>query len=269
MAWWIELAARVGFGARGFVYVSVGILTLLGTLDVAGEAVGTSGALAWLVMRPFGRVWLLLVILGLLAFVMWRMLQAVFDADHEGADREGLVTRVGQLFSGLGYGAMAFGAVRLLVDKPENAQAEGIAASRKTAETVAALPYGDWLLAAGGVVIVAIGIANVARAWREDFTEYLACSEHLCRKVEPLARWGYLARGLAYLPLGVVVVLGGLRADPQDVTSLGAALEIVERQPTGPWALSALAAGLIAFGLFSFVEARWRKIRPPRDLASL
>lgn len=263
---WIEWAARVGFGARGFVYLSVGVLTLLGVFDVAGEAVGTGGALAWLVMRPFGRVWLMLVILGLAAFVMWRLMQAVFDADNEGKDREGLMTRAGQFFSAAGYAAMAFGALGLLTDKPENARMEGVTSSRETAETVMSLPWGNWLLAAGGLAILGIGIANVVRAWREDFTEHLACSESLCRKVAPLARWGYVARGLAYLPLGVIVVLAGLHARASEVTSLGAALEAVERQPAGPWALTAMATGLMAFGVFSFIEARWRRIRPPREV---
>lgn len=263
---WIEWAARVGFGARGFVYLSVGMLTLLGILDVAGEAVGTGGALAWLVTRPFGRVWLILVILGLAAFVMWRLLQAIFDADNEGKDREGLMTRVGQFFSAAGYAAMAFGAAGLLFDKPENARVEGMTASRETAETIVSLPWGNWLLAAGGLAIVGIGVANVIRAWREDFTEHLACSESLCRKVAPLARWGYMARGLAYLPLGAIVALAGLQARPDDVTSLGAALETVERHPGGPWALTVMALGLMAFGVFSFVEARWRRIRPPREV---
>lgn len=262
---WIEWAARIGFGARGFVYLSVGVLTLLGVFGI-GEAVGTGGALAWLVTRPFGRLWLGLVVAGLVAFVMWRLLQAVFDADNEGKDREGLMTRMGQLFSAMGYSAMAFGALGLLIDKPENAQAESVTSSRETAETVMALPWGQWLLVAGGLAIIGVGVANATRAWREDFTEHLACSESLCRRVAPLARWGYVARGLAYLPLGAIVCLAGLHARPSEVTSLGAALELAERQPLGPWALSAMAAGLMAFGVFSFVEARWRRIRPPREV---
>lgn len=265
---WIEWAARLGFGARGFVYLSAGALTLIGVIGPTGDAVGTGGALAWLVGMPLGRLWLGLVIAGLAAFVMWRMLQAVFDADNEGKTRHGLMTRAAQFFSGLGYAAMAVGAFGLLGDKPGDARAEGVEASRETAQAVMALPWGDWLLTAGGLAILGIGVANVTRAWREDFTEYLACSEHLCRRVEPLARAGYVARGLAYLPLGVIVALAGLQAEPSDVTSLGAALEAVERQPGGAWALAATALGLMAFGAFSFVEARWRRIRPPKEITS-
>ena len=32
-------------------------------------------------------------------------------------------------------------------------------------------------------------------------------------------------------------------------------------QPYGPWLLGVLAVGLIAFGVFGFVETRWAKTR--------
>ena len=208
-----------------------------------------------------------LVGLGLVAFVMWRVLQSVFDADHEGVSRHGLSTRLGQAFSGLSYTGLSFAAFSLLVDRPEGDPAvEGTIRSREQAETVLSLPFGKWLLVGIGLIIFGIGAAQVVRAWREDFTEYLACSRKTCRRVEPLARIGYVARGLSYLPLALLVVLAGLRSEASDVASLGAALEAVERQPAGPWILAVVAFGFVAFGSFSFVEARFRRIRPPRDL---
>lgn len=263
----IELAARVGYGARGFVYLSVGLLTLLASADLIGDAVGTRGAIAWMALRPFGRLWLLLVGLGLSAFVMWRVLQAVFDADHEGASRHGLMTRMSQAFSGLSYGFLAFSAFALLVHTPKNPVAADEARSHEQAATVLALPWGNWLLAGAGLVLLGIGIANVSRAWREDFTEYLACSPRTCRRVAPLARSGVIARGLAYLPLAVLIILAGVQSNAADVTTFGSALEVVERQPAGPWILALASLGFIAFGTFSFIEARFRRIKPPRTLS--
>ena len=262
----LELAARVGYGARGFVYLSVGLLTLFASIDLIGDAVGTKGAIAWMALRPLGRLWLLLVGLGLAAFVMWRVLQAVFDADHEGTSRHGLMTRMSQAFSGMSYGFLAFSAFAMLLHTPDDSAAD-VAKSRDQAETVLALPWGNWLLAGAGLVLLGIGIGNVSRAWREDFTEYLACSEKTCRRVAPLARAGVIARGLAYVPLAVLIVLAGLRSRASDVTTFGSALEVVERQPGGPWILALASLGFIAFGAFSFIEARFRRIRPPRDLS--
>ncbi len=263
-----EWAARIGYGARGFVYLSVGVLVLLASFDVIGSAVGTKGALAWLAQRPLGRLWALLVGLGLSAFVMWRILQSVFDADHEGVSWNGLGTRMSQLFSGFSYAALAVAAFSLLAGAPEDPASDGVMKSREHAATVLALPFGQWLLIGGGLAIFGIGVSNIVKAWREDFTEYLACSERLCRRVAPLARAGHVARGLAYLPLASLVVLAGLDDRASEVTSFGKALEAVERQPAGSWILMLTALGFIAFGAFSFIEARFRRIRPPRELKS-
>ena len=263
----LEWTARIGYGARGFVYLSAGLLILLAALGLVGDTVGVKGSLDWLAMRPLGRVWVLLVGLGLAAFVMWRVLQSVFDADHEGTSRHGLSTRMSQAFSGFSYAALSFAAFGLLIHAPEGDPAvQGVIRSREQAATVLSLPFGKGLLTGVGLAISGIGVANIVKAWREDFTEYLACSAKTCRRVAPLARIGHVARGLAYLPLAVLVVLAGLGSSASDVTSLGAALEAVERQPAGPWILVAVALGFIAFGAFSFIEARFRRIRPPRDL---
>lgn len=264
----LELAARVGYGARGFVYLSVGVLVLAASLDLVGDAVGVKGALEWLSQRPLGRLWMLLVGLGLAAFVMWRVLQSVFDADHEGTSRQGLMTRSGQLVSGLSYAALAVAAFMLFAG-PRTEPDDGVAQSRERAAMLLDLPFGRWLLIAGGLALCGVGVANVVKAWREDFSEYLACSPRMCRRVTPLARAGHVARGLAYLPLAGLVVLAGWRARAAEVTSFGAALESVEGHTAGSWILGSIALGFIAFGAFSFIEARFRRIRPPRDLTSL
>lgn len=264
----LEMAARFGYGARGFVYLSVGVLTLLAAADLIGDAVGTKGAIVWLAEQPLGRVWLLLVAVGLMAFVMWRGLQAVFDADHEGRSWRAIGTRTSQAVSGLSYAALAASALRLMVVPPPDPAAEGVVRSQEQAAAVLALPFGNLLLIIGGLAIFGIGAANIVKAWREDFSEYLACSARTCRRVAPLARAGHVARGLAYLPLAVLLVVAGLTSQASDVTTPGAALAVVERQPAGPWILALCALGFIAFGAFSFIEARFRRIRPPKDLVS-
>ncbi len=262
----LEWTARVGYGARGFVYLSAGVLTLLAVLDRMDGAAGAREALTWLSQQPFGRAWLLLAGGGLLSFVVWRGLQSVFDADHEGRDWEGVNTRLSQAFSGLGYAFLAASAFRLLVRPPADPMAEQAASGRERAEQLLSLPFGNWLLVGVGLCIAGVGVANVVKGWREDFTQYLACSEALCRRVAPLARAGYMARGLAWLPLAALVVLAGLQARPADVTSFGAALDAVERQPAGAWFLTPASLGFMAFGLFSLIEARFRRVRPPPEV---
>jgi hypothetical protein len=254
----IEWAARVGYGARGFVYLSAGALTLLAATDRIGDAVGTSGAAGWLAEQPFGKVWLVLLGLGLWAFVGWRVLQAVFDADHEGTDLKGWTTRAGQAVSGLFYGVLASGVFEYLDEFGEAtnasaAQAESVAENQEKAAMLLGMPFGEVLLIGAGLVVLGVGVGNIVRAIRDDFDDALACPKAFC--------------GFAYLPLGVFVVLAGLHARSGEVTTTAAALDALEAQPGGSWILGLTAAGLMAFGAFAFVEARWRRIRPPRDLS--
>lgn len=267
----VEWAARVGYGARGFVYLSAGALTLLAATDRIGEAVGTSGAAGWLAAQPFGKVWLVLLGLGLWAFVGWRVLQAVFDADHEGTDLKGWATRAGQAASGLFYGVLASGVFEYLDEFGEatsasSAQAESVAENQEKAAVLLGLPFGEALLIGAGLVVLGVGVGNIVRAFRDDFDDALACPKAFCGTATALARAGYGARGFAYLPLAVFVVLAGLHARSGEVTTTAAALDALEGQPGGSWILGLTAAGLMAFGAFAFVEARWRRIRPPRDL---
>lgn len=262
----VEWAARIGYGARGFVYLSVGVLTLLAAMDKIGSAVGSSGAAGWLADQPFGRIWLVLLGVGLWLFVLWRVLQAVFDADHEGRDLKGWAIRAGQAMSGLFYALLASTVFEYLDEFGPRPAAEDVAENQDKAAALMDLPFGQWLIVLAGLVIFAVGVGNVIRAWQDRFTEELKCSEEVCRIVRPLARLGYAARGFAYLPLAVFVILAGLNADVSEVTSFGEALDALEAQPGGAVILTTTALGLIAFGAFAFVEARWRRIRAPKEI---
>jgi len=262
----LEMAARFGYGARGFVYLSVGAIALLSAMDRVGDAVGSRGAAAWLAEQPYGRVWLILLGVGLWAFVVWRILQAIFDADRQGTGRKALMARAGQALSGLFYGTLAVSVFEFLDEVNANPTVEDVAENQEKAATLLSLPFGALALLGVGLVILAFGFGNIIRGARSDFGSSLACSAKLCRRVVPIARAGYIARGVALLPLALFVILAGTRSSAAQVTSFGAGLDALERQPGGSWVLGATAVGLMAFGAFAFVEARWRRIRPPHDL---
>jgi hypothetical protein len=263
----IEWAARVGYGALGFVYLSAGVLTFLAATDRIRDAAGSKEATFWLADQPFGRWWLFLLGLGLLAFVQWCVLQSVFDADHEGTKWRGLMKRASHAGNGLFHGILAVSVFGLLHKEPVDPNALETAANQDRAAMVLSLPFGDWLLIAIGLGIIAAGVSNIVNGLREDFTRKLACSAEVCRRVAPIAKAGNVARGVSFVPLGIFVVMGGLHSRASEVRSFGAALDGLEAQPGGPWILAFTAIGLMAFGAFSFVEARFRRIRPPHDLS--
>ena len=259
----IELASRLGYAARGLVYLGLGSIALLAALDLTPRAKGAKGMLRAWAEWPLGWALIGAIGVGLAGFAAWRILQAVFDADRHGRSPKAWAVRAGQAFSGLVYGGLALSAFELLDELEDVGEVDEEQAVHHTARTVLDLPYGDTLLIAAGLAVLAFGIGNVLQGLVQDFSKRLKCDDRLCRVVVPLAKTGYAARGLASLPLGVFLVMAGIEARAGEVHSWGGALQAVERQPFGSWALGLVAAGLVAFGLFGLVEARYRRIRPP------
>jgi len=263
----IEYAARTGYFAQGFVYLSLGLILLLAAGDLTGTSVSSLGVIQIIARQPLGWIWLLLLGLGLLAFVMWRVLQSVFDADRQGLTLRALGLRSGQFVGALIYGGLAVSVFRFLDSVHRTSPQAETDTARGAASLVLDLPFGRWLLLAAGMTILAVGVSNIVSGFRRDFAAALYCDEETCRRVVPIARAGYVGWGLAYLPLGVFVLLGGLRTRAAEVLSFGESLNALERQPGGSIVLAITALGVMAFGAFAFVEGRYRRIRPPDDLS--
>jgi Domain of Unknown Function (DUF1206) len=107
---WIERLARVGYAAYGVVYVLVGVLAVHSAFGGGGQATGQEGALRSILLAPLGRILLGIVVVGLLAYAMWRLFQGILDPENEGRDAKGVVKRFDHVINGLFHAALAFSA---------------------------------------------------------------------------------------------------------------------------------------------------------------
>ncbi|HEX5777111.1 MAG TPA: DUF1206 domain-containing protein, partial [Caulobacteraceae bacterium] len=138
----LELASRIGYAARGAVYLSMGFIALMAALDLTPRAAGAVGAMQAWADWPAGLTLIALVGWGLMAFALWRMLQAVFDADGHGTRPRGLLIRGGQLISGVIHAAMALSAFELADGLEDLADLDEEGAAREAAQAVLAMPGG-------------------------------------------------------------------------------------------------------------------------------
>jgi hypothetical protein len=262
-----EMAARLGYMARGTVYLSIGLIALMAVVGVAPHTRGALGALeAWAHWRV-GVVLLWFTGIGLWGFAGWRALQSLFDADQQGHRLAAIGSRAGQAISGLIYGAMA-ASIFDLIDALHDIRHQGERA--KTRETVAAVmawPMGSTLIIALGVFIIACGVGNAIRAFVDNFGSTLRCDPRVVTWACLLARIGYLGRGLAMLPVGFFMLAAGWHARASEAKGLGGALWTLHSRVLGDLMLTAVALGLVAFGAFAFVEAWYRPIRPEEAFA--
>ena len=258
----MEILARFGYGARGVVYCLVGGLALMAALGTGGQTNGSRGALQSLLAQPFGRILLAAIALGLLGFAAWRVLEGLTDADHRGASWKALARRGAHVISGGIYASLALFAAGLALGLGAMRRTEDQAARDWTAWLLAQ-PMGPWLVGLVGLAVIGTGLAFMARGWRGSVTDYLVLPAEARVWAVRLGRLGFIARGAVFVLIGGFLGLAALHSSSSEVRGLGGALASLETQPYG-WALLAVvAAGLFAFGLFGFVQARYRRIEPP------
>lgn len=258
---WIERLARFGYAAYGLVYVLVGVLSFRAALGDGGTS-GQEGALRSILFAPFGRVLLGLVALGLLVYALWRLFQGVLDPDGEGSDAKGIVKRFDHGINGLFHGALAFSAGQLALGS--GGGGGGGSPDDWTAQLMAQ-PLGRWLALAVGAIAVCAGLYQFYAAYKTKFMEHMKPGEMGPRErtwATRAGRLGYAARGVVFGVIGVFLVQAAMQFDPQQARGLGGALSTVARQPFGPYLLGGVALGLISYGAFMFVVARYRRIDP-------
>lgn len=256
----LEGAARLGYAARGAVYVSIGAIALMAATGLAPRAAGAVDALEAWGQWPPGVVLLWITGVGLYSFAGWRALQAVFDADRLGKTPAALAARAGKAVSGLIYGGLAVSVFGLLDAMEDLRETDDQAKTQAAVQEALTMPMGDLLVVGVGAIVIAAGAANVVRAFGGHFTESLECEGEAAGWTGTLARAGYAARGVAMGAAGLVTLLAGWHARASEARGLGGALDLLKNQPMGPAILAVIALGLIAFGAFGFLKAGLRRI---------
>ena len=259
---WIERLARVGYVAYGVVYALVGVLAVQAAFGGGGRTASQEGALRQVLLAPLGRVLLGMIVIGLLAYAMWRLIQGILDPENEGRDAKGIARRVDHVLNGLFHAALAFSAGGLALGS--GAAGGGGSPDDWTARLMAQ-PFGRWLVVIAGAVIVGAGLYQFYKAYKADFRDELnlgAMSGRVKTWTTRSGRLGYAARGVVFGVIGIFLVQAALQTDPDEARSLGGALNTLASQPFGPYLLGAVALGLVAYGIFMFVMARYRRIEP-------
>jgi hypothetical protein len=204
-----------------------------------------------------------LVGVGLLGYAAWRLVEAATGAEGEGDGAKGYAVRAGHAGSGVLYGALGVWAVRLLAGRESAASAGDGARTDDWTARLMALPAGRALVAAAGVAVAGYGVYQLYKAAKKDVRKRLALTgvgADTERWIVRVGRFGIGARGVVFAIVGGFLGLAALRRDPGQAGGLPEALAAVERAPSGGLLLALVALGLMAYGVYQLVNARWRRV---------
>ena len=259
---WVRRLAKLGYAAKGFLYVIVGATAALAAIDVGGRPRGLRGALDLVAGQPFGRVGLALVAVGLAGFILRRFVQILVPP--EGSPKLAMMRflrPIGYFFSGLANVGILLTALQMTLGwRVQNARGE------RSLDWTAFLtdrPFGGWLVFFAGLVIVGIAVFHFYLAITTRFQIDLQVERMSdgWRKIVFLsARLGYAARGAAFLITGGILVYAGWFVEQSEINGIGGALQKVEAIPFGTILLALIAAGFIAYGLYLIFVAKYLRL---------
>ena len=261
---WVERLARFGYAAKGAVYITIGVLSAMTAFGVGGGRLTDSrGAMDSILDQPFGKILLGLVAVGLFGYALWRFVQAGVDPEQKGTGAKGIAVRTGYVFSGILHTGLALTAASLVLGSGgSGGQGSGNSTQSWTA-SVLAHDYGRWLVGIIGAGIIGFAIGQFYKAYSAKFREKLnlgGMSSNAERWVTRSGRLGFASRGVVFALVGFFVVQAAWTYDASKVKDTGGALASIAGGPFGWTALLIVALGLVAYGVFMFVEARYRRI---------
>ena len=250
---WVKTLGQVGVAAIGVVYLLLAWIALQVAFGGSDQPADNSGALRELAEKPFGKVLLAVMAVGLFFYAVWQFVEAAIGYESKQGN-EKTFKRVSAVAKGLFGAALGVQSLKLVLGSG------GQDSSQKQADWTGKLLG----LPAGRVIVVVVGLAVIAfsgylvyKGVKKKFLEKLEGGAD--SKVVKLGQVGWIARGVAFGVLGILIVVAGFTSQPEKARGLDAALKTLANQPFGPWILTAVALGLAAYGVFQLVTARHRR----------
>jgi hypothetical protein len=252
-----EWLARAGFVARGLIYLIIGVLAIKLALGAGGKTANQQGALETIAHQPFGEVLLVLAAVGLAGYALWRLLRALLGHGPEGSDTT--LDRLAAFASGIVYAGLCVVAVEVLLGAGGSSSGN----AQKTSSGVLGWPAGAWLVGIAGAVLIGVGLYQGYRGLSKAFLED-SKTEEMNPKVKSWIEWigtfGHLARMIVFGLVGIFLIDAAVDYNPNKAVGLDGALAKIDHASYGPFLLGIVAAGLIAFGVYSLSDVRYRRI---------
>lgn len=211
---WLRWVARGGIVAEGMIYLLIGGLALAVAFNPAQHPSGSKGAMSHLARAPLGDALLALLAVGLAAYVLWQLMQAMgYPESHGQGKLKQLTVRIQHLWDAAVH-CLLVGMADWQLLGYNRGGAHGHTQQHLTA-TAMRLPGGPWLVAGIGGGIMAFALAQWISACRPEHDTRMDLSHTLWRRpILALLVLGHAARGALFGLIGAFLIRAAWRHNP-------------------------------------------------------
>jgi hypothetical protein len=157
----------------------------------------------------------------------------IVGADRVGPGITGAANRVAWIVTGVTHFGLALAAFKIALGIRQSTAETGV---KRWTELIMSIPFGPWLVAAVGLVVISVGLVMFYRAWTGDIDRWLNLTElppTIRAIVMGLGRFGLVARGVVLGLAGLFLVLAAIELRPEDARGLGGTRR--DSSPTASW----------------------------------
>jgi hypothetical protein len=253
----VDAFIRLGYVAKALVYVLIGVLALKVAAGVRGGRITDQGGALYVVLgQPFGSTILIVLAAGLLTYAAWQIARAIFGWDHHATkgwgDRALSVVRA-LVYAAIGWKGMKLGfGLRAGDSGPEPLVREALQ-----------WPLGEWLIVIIGIGVGWYGLVEIKDAIQGHLEPDLDAPTLRARAGDwalTVARGGIGARGVLLVILGIGLIRAGLADRASAAGGMDSSLLVLNSLPQGALLLGAAAAGVLAYGVYQFLHARYAQL---------
>ena len=239
---------RVGYFSRAILYTVLGLIALTSAEKIAQ---GTDGIFIAIEEYPAGVAILWLMVVGLTAYALFRLASTLFDIENHGSDNKGWGIRIGHAGSAIGHFALSFSAYKFATTS-----GSGGNGAQDAAAGILSVTLGGAVLGILGLLFFIAAFAQAKKGITGSFMNRIS------PRAPQATRWlggaGFLARAAVFIVIGWSLVKAGfLSSGTEQIKTLGDAVASLSGEGL---VFTLVAAGLLIFGIFSLILARYRII---------
>jgi hypothetical protein len=251
--------AAAGLIAKGIVYCLLGMLAFMSAFHISGRSISETdeqGVFSFIENLTGGKILLALIAAGLVCYTIWRSIQAFRDTENKGSDSKGILKRARYLLSGLLYLSVAALAIKMILFNKSSGDKKQDLASALLDQS-----YGPLLVGLVAVLFITIGLYQVYYGLKEKFRKNISLSDKRMggSVLNNAAKLGYAARGVTWILIGWLFGNAALHANASEAGDSSKALSFASQGDYGKYLLAAIGIGLICYGIFNFIRARFEQ----------